>query len=133
MKRLLFVVTAGSFMALGLVACSNNSGTASGQNTQVPAAKTETARPVHEVHHAPATTQNGSMVSESNNTAKPAAKKGWSKAAKGATIGGVAGAVVGAVVDKKNRAAGAVIGGAAGAGVGYGIGRHQDKKDGRVQ
>ena len=58
-------------------------------------------------------------------------KKGWSKAAKGAVIGGAGGAVVGAVVNKRNRAAGAVIGGVLGGAVGYGIGRSQDKKDGR--
>ena len=63
--------------------------------------------------------------------AKPAQKKGWSKAAKGAAIGGASGAIVGAVVHKKNRVVGGVVGGAVGAGVGYGIGRHMDKKDGR--
>jgi hypothetical protein len=68
-------------------------------------------------------------------TEKPAAeeKKGWSKAAKGAVIGGVAGAVGGAVINKKNRAAGAVIGGIIGAAGGYGVGRSQDKKDGRIE
>ena len=58
-------------------------------------------------------------------------KKGWSKAAKGAVIDGVTGAAAGAIINKKNRAAGAVIGGVVGAGVCYGIGRSQDKKDGR--
>lgn len=59
------------------------------------------------------------------------AKKGWSKAAKGAAIGAGAGAVAGAIINKRNRAVGAVIGGVVGGGVGYGIGRAKDKKDGR--
>jgi len=71
----------------------------------------------------------GVYNSTSSNTAQQ--KKGWSKAAKGATIGGVGGAVIGAVVNKRNRAVGAVIGGVLGAGVGYGIGHSKDKKDGR--
>ena len=70
----------------------------------------------------------GVYNSTSSNTAR---KKGWSKAAKGAVIGGAGGAVIGAVVNKRNRAAGAVIGGVLGGAVGYGIGRSQDKKDGR--
>jgi len=73
----------------------------------------------------------GSMSSGSDNTAQAEEKKGWSKAAKGAVIGGVAGAAGGAVINKKNRAAGAVIGGIIGAASGYGVGRGQDKKDGR--
>jgi uncharacterized membrane protein YebE (DUF533 family) len=71
----------------------------------------------------------GGNSSESSNTA--AAKKGWSKTAKGAVIGGVVGAGTGAVVNKKNRAAGAVIGGVLGAGAGAVIGNEMDKKDGR--
>lgn len=71
----------------------------------------------------------GSMSSTSSNTAK--AKKGWSKAAKGAVIGGVAGGAAGAIINKRNRVVGGVVGGVIGAGVGYGIGRHMDKKDGR--
>jgi hypothetical protein len=73
-------------------------------------------------------------TSTGNNTASTAAvnkKKGWSKAAKGATIGGVGGAVAGAVIGKN--AKGAVIGGVIGAAGGYIIGRSKDKKDGRVQ
>lgn len=58
------------------------------------------------------------------------AKKGISKAAKGAIIGGVGGAVAGAVIGKN--AKGAVIGGVVGAAGGYIIGRSKDKKDGRV-
>lgn len=76
-------------------------------------------------------TQSGSMGSTSENQAKVEKKKGWSKAAKGATIGGASGAVLGAVINKRNRALGAVIGGVVGGGVGYGIGRSMDKKDGR--
>ena len=76
-------------------------------------------------------TSSGSSGSMSSTSSGAAKKKGWSKAAKGATIGGVAGAVGGAVINKKNRVAGGVIGGILGAGVGYGIGRSKDKKDGR--
>lgn len=71
------------------------------------------------------------MNSESSNTAEAPAKKGWSKAAKGAVIGGATGAAAGAVINKKNRAMGAVIGGVLGAGGGYVIGRDMDKKNGR--
>lgn len=71
----------------------------------------------------------GSMSSSSANTAK--ARRGWSKAAKGAVIGGVAGGAAGAIINKRNRVVGGVVGGILGAGVGYGIGRGMDKKDGR--
>lgn len=71
----------------------------------------------------------GRYSSSSSNTAR--AKRGWSKAAKGAVIGGVAGGVAGAVINKRNRVAGGVVGAVLGTGVGYGIGRHMDKKDGR--
>jgi hypothetical protein len=57
--------------------------------------------------------------------------KGWSKAAKGATIGAGTGAVLGAIVSK-DKAKGAVIGAVLGAGTGYTIGRSSDKKSGRV-
>ena len=77
------------------------------------------------------TRQSGSMVSSSENQAKVAKKKGWSKAAKGTAIGAGSGAVLGAVINKRNRALGAVIGGVLGGGVGYGLGRSMDKKDGR--
>lgn len=73
----------------------------------------------------------GTMISGTENQAKTAEKKGWSKAAKGAAIGAGSGAILGAVIHKKNRALGAVIGGVVGGGVGYGIGRSKDKKDGR--
>jgi hypothetical protein len=71
----------------------------------------------------------GSYSSSSSNTAR--AKRGWSKAAKGAVIGGVTGGVAGAIINKRNRVAGGVIGGVLGAGVGYGLGRGMDKRDGR--
>jgi hypothetical protein len=58
-------------------------------------------------------------------------KKGWSDAAKGATIGGVGGAVAGAVISK-NKGKGAVIGGVIGAAGGYILGRKADKKSGRA-
>lgn len=58
-------------------------------------------------------------------------RQGISKAAKGAMIGAGTGAVAGAIINKRNRGAGAVIGGVVGGAAGYGIGRAQDKKDGR--
>ncbi|HRO68980.1 MAG TPA: YMGG-like glycine zipper-containing protein [Chitinophagaceae bacterium] len=73
----------------------------------------------------------GTMISGTENQAKTAEKKGWSKAAKGVAIGAGSGAILGAVIHKRNRALGAVIGGVVGGGVGYGIGRSKDKKDGR--
>ncbi len=75
--------------------------------------------------------QTGSMSSGTENQAKTAEKKGWSKAAKGAVIGAGSGAILGAVINKRNRAVGAAIGGVLGGGVGYGIGRSKDRKDGR--
>ncbi len=70
-------------------------------------------------------------VSESYSNTAPA-KKGWSKAAKGAAIGAGAGAVTGIIVDKKD-GRGAAVGAVVGAGTGYIIGRSKDKQDGRVQ
>ena len=58
-------------------------------------------------------------------------KRGWSKAAKGATIGAVGGAVAGAIIG--HNAKGAIIGAAAGAAGGYIIGRGKDRRDGRVR
>ena len=54
--------------------------------------------------------------------------KGWSNAAKDATIGGVGGAVVGAVISKK-KGKGAIIGGILGAAGGYILGRKKDNAD----
>jgi hypothetical protein len=59
-------------------------------------------------------------------------KKGWSAAAKDATIGGAAGAAAGAILDRNNRLVGGVIGAALGSGAGYLIGRSRDRKTGRV-
>lgn len=73
----------------------------------------------------------GSGNTQSSNTTPAPAKKGWSKAAKGAAVGTAGGAVVGAVVNKRNRVVGGVVGGVLGGAVGYGIGRSKDKKDGR--
>ncbi|HEY0054461.1 MAG TPA: YMGG-like glycine zipper-containing protein [Pedobacter sp.] len=69
--------------------------------------------------------------SETYTNAAPA-KKGWSKAAKGAAIGVGAGAVTGIIVDKKD-GRGAAVGAVVGGTTGYIIGRSKDKKDGRVQ
>lgn len=60
----------------------------------------------------------------------PDRKKGWSDAAKDATIGGVGGAIGGAVISK-NKGKGAVIGGILGAAGGYILGRKKDKANGR--
>jgi hypothetical protein len=89
--------------------------------------------PVHSSSsvHRSSSSSNGAYSGSSGSTASAPAKKGWSKAAKGAVIGGVGGAAAGAIINGRNRAAGAVIGGILGAGVGYGIGRGKDKKDGR--
>lgn len=82
---------------------SNNSGGGSGNNT-------------------PATTAEAPVKQD----------KGWSDAAKGTAIGAGSGAVLGAVIAKDDRGKGAVIGSVIGAGAGYIIGRHRDKKSGRV-
>jgi YMGG-like Gly-zipper len=74
------------------------------------------------------TGNNGGEVGTAPQTTK---KKGWSQAAKGATIGGVGGAVAGAVISK-NKGKGAVIGGVVGAAGGYILGRRADKKSGRA-
>jgi hypothetical protein len=68
------------------------------------------------------------------NTSQPVSphKKGWSAAAKDATIGGAAGALGGALLDGNNRLVGGVLGAALGSGAGYLIGRARDRKTGRV-
>ncbi|HEX8333248.1 MAG TPA: YMGG-like glycine zipper-containing protein [Segetibacter sp.] len=66
----------------------------------------------------------------SGTVAQAPAKKGWSKAAKGAAIGGASGAVAGAIISNK-KGKGAIIGGILGAGGGYVIGRSKDKREGR--
>ena len=59
-------------------------------------------------------------------TTVPEKKKGWSNAAKDATIGGVGGAVVGAVIGR-NKGKSAVIGGILGGVGGYILGNKKDK------
>lgn len=87
-----------------------------------------------QVYNAPST---GTSSGNGNNgggvatTPQTTRKKGWSQAAKGATIGGVGGAVAGAVISK-NKGKGAVIGGVIGAAGGYILGRRADKKSGRA-
>jgi hypothetical protein len=82
--------------------------------------------------NARSSSNSGTMNTSSTHAAKQApAKKGWSKAAKGAVIGGAGGAVLGAVINKRNRVVGGIVGGVLGGGIGYGVGRSQDKKDGR--
>lgn len=74
---------------------------------------------------APVTTTDNTTATQ---TPAPAEKKkGWSSAAKGATIGGVGGAIGGAILSKK-KGTGALIGAAVGAAGGYIIGRKKDKK-----
>jgi hypothetical protein len=94
------------------------------------AAKKETARaPKKKSTHSASTSRSESIAYETSNPAKQ--KKGWSKKAKGAVIGAGTGAAAGAIINKKNRTVGGVVGGVVGAATGYGIGRHEDKKDGR--
>jgi len=153
MKRIFYTLTITLTIAVLLMACKNSAGDTAAKTLtyadtvglaefQDWKAHNETVAAIdaykkaHEKSAAPAvrrTTsgQSGKMVSSSENQAKVAKKKGWSKAAKGATIGAGSGAILGAVIHKRNRALGAVIGGVLGGGVGYGIGRSKDKKDGR--
>jgi hypothetical protein len=63
-------------------------------------------------------------------TTRVTRRRGWSHAAKDATIGGVGGAVTGAIISK-DKSKGAIIGGVLGAAGGYIIGRSKDKKEGR--
>ncbi|HEY8688938.1 MAG TPA: YMGG-like glycine zipper-containing protein [Chitinophagaceae bacterium] len=72
------------------------------------------------------TGNNGNNDINTAPTSTPAEKKGWSNAAKDATIGGVGGAVVGAVISKK-KGKGAIIGGILGAAGGYILGNKKDK------
>jgi outer membrane lipoprotein SlyB len=60
----------------------------------------------------------------------PKRDKGWSSAAKGTVIGAGTGAVVGAIATHSVK--GAIIGTVLGGGAGYLIGRHKDRKSGRV-
>lgn len=153
MKRIFYTLTVTLTIAIVLMACNNSPGDTAARTltyadtvglaefqqwkahnetlAAVDAYKKAYEKPAAPVARRTTSRQNGKMVSSSENQAKVAKKKGWSKAAKGATIGAGSGAVLGAVIHKRNRALGAVIGGVLGGGVGYGIGRSQDKKDGR--
>lgn len=101
-------------------------------NTAVANTQTTNTRSTNNNH------RNGTVNTSNNNTNSRQTttvsrrRRGWSHAAKDATIGGVGGAVVGAVISK-NHVKGAIIGGVLGAGGGYILGRSKDKKDGRVQ
>ena len=102
------------------------------QNTAVANTRTTNTRSTTNNH------RNGTVNTSNNNTNSRQTttvsrrRRGWSHAAKDATIGGVGGAVVGAVISK-NHVKGAIIGGVLGAGGGYILGRSKDKKEGRVQ
>jgi hypothetical protein len=74
----------------------------------------------------------GTNTSTSQAPAPVQRDKGWSDAAKGTAIGAGSGAVIVAVVEKNDRGKSAVVGSVIGAGAGYLIGRHRDKKSGRV-
>jgi hypothetical protein len=119
-KIILFFVIAFVFAA-----CKNN-------QAKVESAATDSATINSNVVTQPAAVKKEVHYVNTENTSQPAAKKGWSNAAKGAAIGGAAGAVTGAVVDKNHRVQGAVIGAAVGAGAGYLIGKHKDKKKKRA-
>ena len=153
MKRIFYTLTITLTIAIVLIACTNSPGDPAARTLNYAdtiglaefqdwkahnetVAAIDAYKKTHESSAAPevrrnSSGQSGRMVSSSENQAKVAKKKGWSKAAKGATIGAGSGAILGAVIHKRNRALGAVIGGVLGGGVGYGIGRSKDKKDGR--
>ena len=153
MKRIFYTLTITLTVTVLLMACNNSPGdtatkTLTYADTEglaeyqewkahnerlaaIDAYKKAHEAPVAPVARRTTSRQTGKMVSSSENQAKVAKKKGWSKAAKGVTIGAGSGAILGAVIHKRNRALGAVVGGVLGGGVGYGIGRSQDKKDGR--
>ena len=69
---------------------------------------------------------NGNNNDMGTGTTIPEKKKGWSNAAKDATIGGVGGAVVGAVIGR-NKGKSAVIGGILGGVGGYILGNKKEK------
>ncbi len=134
MKKLFLLIAIAAVVSVVLVARSNKAASKKTDATEMAQfeawkAANEKAAVAKKSARRSVNYQSPKMVSETQNTAK--AKRGWSKAAKGAVIGGASGAVIGAVVNKRNRAAGAVIGGVIGGGGGYVIGRKMDKKDGR--
>ena len=87
--------------------------------------------PVNNASNAPVASQPSQPATNVSQEENPQ-KKGWSAAAKDATIGGAAGAAAGALLDNNNRLVGGGIGAALGAGAGYLIGRSRDRKTGRV-
>ena len=100
-----------------------------GQSAPVPEVKTQETGQATSPGTAPdegkaGTSENGTATT---GTEKPAKKKGWSDAAKGAAIGGAAGAIGGAIINGRNRTVGAVVGAVIGAAGGYAIGRKRDK------
>ncbi|HEY8689107.1 MAG TPA: glycine zipper domain-containing protein [Chitinophagaceae bacterium] len=101
---------------------NKNAAVANGQNTNT----NTTTRNNRNVSRSTASTNNNTS------TTTVRRRRGWSHAAKDATIGGVGGAVLGAVISR-NKVQGAIIGGVVGAGGGYIIGRSKDKKEGRVR
>ncbi|MEP6616356.1 MAG: glycine zipper domain-containing protein [Ginsengibacter sp.] len=120
---------------------NNNYSTDHASGVAAPVSPTSVAPtgPVKPVAHSAATNNHPSANNNSNGTSTsngtysepaPTKPKGFSSAAKDATIGGVGGAVIGGVVT--HSVGGAVIGGAIGAGGGYILGRAKDKRTGRV-
>ncbi len=101
------------------------------------AAPVNTPAPVAQAPAPAPATETGSGTNNTdapvvNSEPVPQKKKGWSDAAKGATMGGVGGAVAGAIISK-NKGKGAIIGGVIGAAGGYILGRKADKKSGRAE
>lgn len=94
-----------------------------------PSSNAASSEPSANASNVPVANQPATNVSQPEN---PPQKKGWSAAAKDATIGGVAGAAAGALLDRNNRFVGGAIGAAVGSGAGYLIGRARDRKTGRV-
>lgn len=157
MRVFLFLLGVSAFFS----ACNSNSGTAGKKDTvvirdtvAVPSNRSagharRDKRYESDAHRNEPATNAGSTpdANQSASTSQPATtnqpvtsasqqetphKKGWSAAAKDATIGGAAGAAAGAILDGNNRLVGGVIGAALGTGAGYLIGRARDRKTGRV-
>ena len=76
------------------------------------------------------TNRNSNSVRRHTASTRYARRRGWSHAAKDATIGGVGGAITGALISR-HHGSGALIGGLLGAGGGYLIGHGKDKREGR--
>ncbi|MEO5947019.1 MAG: hypothetical protein ABIP79_09395 [Chitinophagaceae bacterium] len=146
MKKLFFIITIFSALALIMTACTQNSagdpslsgndttGFAQFQEWKAMNEKLEAEKAnalVAENSNNVRNNNSGTMTSSTSNQAKVPQKKGWSKAAKYGVIGGGTGVVLGAVVHKRNRVAGGAVGGAVLGGIGYLWGRSKDKKEGR--